>query len=136
MYSISFLHAHFECDPFRGYINSCRAIVGAAKSLAERITKEIPELYVLGDPPASVVAFASKHQGVNVHEVGDIMSKKGWHLNALVKPAALHMAFTVRDIVFYCVKGLDDLHDENNLAPVCICCGTACRGPQGRRPRG
>lgn len=53
---------------------------------------------MLGDPRASVVAFASakegKAEGVNVLEVGDKMSKKGWHLNALSAPAAVHIAAT------------------------------------------
>ena len=79
-----------------GYLESCRSIVGAAKSIAQMIKKEIPELYVLGNPPASVVAFGSRHPKVNVHEVGDRMSKKGWHLNAIVNPDAVHIACTVR----------------------------------------
>lgn len=41
----------------------------------------------------SVVAFSSKT--VNIYALGDLMSKKGWHLSALANPAALHMAFTV-----------------------------------------
>lgn len=32
---------------------------------------------------------------VNVLEVGDSMSKRGWHLNALTGPAAVHIACTV-----------------------------------------
>lgn len=60
------------------------------------ITHEIPELYVLGKPLASVVAFGSKSRAVNVMEVGDAMSTKGWHLNALSNPPAVHIACTVR----------------------------------------
>ena len=81
---------------FSGYLESCRAIVGAAKTIAERIRMEIPELYILGNPPASCVAFSSKHPKVNIHEVGDVMSKKGWHLNAMTGPSAIHIALTVR----------------------------------------
>ncbi|OBZ70801.1 Sphingosine-1-phosphate lyase [Grifola frondosa] len=77
-----------------GYLESCRTIVSAAKTIAHRIKTEIPELRVLGQPPASVVAFASQHADLNVHEVGDAMSKKGWHLNAITNPAALHIAVT------------------------------------------
>ena len=51
------------------------------------------DLYVLGDPRVSVVAFGS--QTVNIYALGDGMSKLGWHLNALANPPALHMAFTV-----------------------------------------
>lgn len=68
----------------------------AARRIAEGIRTSIPELYVVGDPPASVVAFASKHPNVDVMEVGDVMSKRGWHLNALLDPKAVHIACTVR----------------------------------------
>lgn len=78
-----------------GYLESCRTIVGAAKTIAEKIKSEIPELYILGNPPASVVAFSSQHPDVKIYEVGDAMSEKGWHLNALNDPAALHIACTV-----------------------------------------
>jgi hypothetical protein len=78
-----------------GYLKSCREIVSCARTIANTITNSIPELYVLGSPPASVVAFASKSPELNIHEVGDAMSKRGWHLNALSGPAAVHIACTV-----------------------------------------
>jgi sphinganine-1-phosphate aldolase len=77
-----------------GYLKSCREIVSCARTIANTITNTIPELYVLGSPPASVVAFGSKSPDVDVHEVGDAMSKRGWHLNALTGPAAVHIACT------------------------------------------
>ncbi|KAF7321892.1 Sphinganine-1-phosphate aldolase [Mycena kentingensis (nom. inval.)] len=77
-----------------GYLESCREIVTCARTIADRIRSSIPELYILGSPPASVIAFASKHPKVNVLEVGDKMSKRGWHLNALTGPAAVHIACT------------------------------------------
>ncbi len=83
-----------------GYLESCKSIVGATRAIAKTITTDIPELYVLGNPPASVVAFASKHPQVNIREVGDVMSKKGWHLNAIVQPAAVHIAVTVSNTPF------------------------------------
>ncbi|KAG6820278.1 hypothetical protein H0H93_002890 [Arthromyces matolae] len=67
--------------------------VGATRKIANTIRDEIPELYVLGSPPASVVAFASKHPKVNALEVGDAMSQRGWHLNAL-QPPSVHIAVT------------------------------------------
>lgn len=77
-----------------GYIASCRDIVGAAKLIESRIKSEIPELYILGKPPASVVAFGSRRPNVSVLEVGDRMAKKGWHLNAIQNPSAVHIACT------------------------------------------
>jgi len=81
--------------PDRGYLESCRNIVNSARKISEAIRTSISELYVVGDPPASVVAFASKHPNVDVMEVGDIMNKRGWHLNALLDPKAIHIACTV-----------------------------------------
>ncbi|KAG9309272.1 pyridoxal phosphate-dependent transferase [Chiua virens] len=77
-----------------GYLQSCRDIVTCARRIANTITASIPELYILGSPPASVVAFGSQDKSVNVYEVGDRMSKRGWHLNALAAPAAVHIACT------------------------------------------
>lgn len=79
-----------------GYIASCKSIVTCARTIARAIRQEIPELYVLGDPPASVVAFGSKNSKVvSVLTVGDKMSERGWHLNGLNNPAAVHIACTV-----------------------------------------
>lgn len=103
-----------------GYLESCRAIVGAAKTIASRIGKEIPELYVLGNPPASVVAFASTDPKMtNIHEIGDVMSKKGWHLNAISQPAALHIAVTrlTLPIVDEFIADLKDAVREAKLNP-------------------
>lgn len=79
-----------------GYTESCKQIVGAARHFAEQLrVRFTDDLYILGDPQLSVVAFGS--DTVNIYDVGDRMSKRGWHLNALSNPAALHMAFTVRN---------------------------------------
>ncbi|EJD02718.1 PLP-dependent transferase [Fomitiporia mediterranea MF3/22] len=78
-----------------GYLNSCKAIVGVAREIARAIREEIPELYVLGEPPASVVAFAARDPAaLDILAVGDRMSEHGWHLNGLQKPAAVHIACT------------------------------------------
>lgn len=81
-----------------GYIKSCLDIVGAAKKF-ETTIKEHPVLSqnieVVGDPMVSVIAFQSKNGGVDIYDVADDLSSKGWHLNALQTPAAIHVAFTV-----------------------------------------
>ncbi|KAF8513104.1 PLP-dependent transferase [Hysterangium stoloniferum] len=78
-----------------GYLESCRSIVSCAQKIAATIKSDIPELYILGEPPASVVAFASTdRKALDVLEVGDAMSKKGWHLNGLRDPPAVHIACT------------------------------------------
>ena len=82
---------------YSGYLESCKSIVSAAKAIEQRVRAEIPELRVLGNPPGSVVAFAAAHgTELNVLEVGDKMSKMGWHLNGASNPPAVHIAVTVR----------------------------------------
>jgi sphinganine-1-phosphate aldolase len=46
----------------------------------------VPEVYILGKPLVSVVAFGS--EVVDILEVGDRLSKKGWHC-AFVSPVPL-----------------------------------------------
>lgn len=69
-----------------GYTSLCTDIVGAAKKLVRGLRADLPELYVLGDPLVSVVAFGSRTEGqgngvgmVPIYEVGDKMGKMGWH---------------------------------------------------------
>jgi len=77
-----------------GYLESCRNIVTCAKAIEKAIREEIPGLYVLGKPVASVVAFGSNVADINPLLVGDIMSTKGWHLNGLCNPPSVHIACT------------------------------------------
>ncbi|KAK1772532.1 putative sphingosine-1-phosphate lyase [Phialemonium atrogriseum] len=78
-----------------GYVDSCEQIVGATKKLADRI-RDSPtlaaELEILGRPLVSVVAFRARN--LDVYDIADGMSAKGWHLNALQNPPAIHVAIT------------------------------------------
>lgn len=75
-----------------GYLESCRSIVACCKAIQQGIREQIPELYIIGNPPASVFAFGSKV--VNPLAVGDAMSRRGWHLNALGDGTGVHLACT------------------------------------------
>lgn len=76
----------------KGYIESCKEIVGKARSLKEFIKKEVPDLQILGDPLCSVISFTSNT--INIYELSDTLSKSGWHFSALQKPASVHFALT------------------------------------------
>jgi sphinganine-1-phosphate aldolase len=79
-----------------GYISACHKIVGAAKTLETAIREHpslAPDISVIGKPLVSVVAFTSGT--LNVYELADAMSDKGWHLNALQNPPAIHVAVTL-----------------------------------------
>lgn len=79
-----------------GYLAACHSIVGAAKKVEVAI-RENPSLRddisVIGKPLVSVVAFTSKT--LNVYDLSDAMTAKGWHLNALQNPPAIHVAVTL-----------------------------------------
>lgn len=79
-----------------GYISSCHSIVGAAKKIQSAVMDNQSlngDLSVIGKPLVSVVAFTSKT--LNVYDLADAMSAKGWHLNSLQDPPAIHVAVTL-----------------------------------------
>lgn len=79
-----------------GYLESCTQIVGTTKKLIEHIQSHpilSTELEILGNPLVSVIAFKSKT--LNIYDIADGMSAKGWHLNALQNPPAIHVALTL-----------------------------------------
>jgi sphinganine-1-phosphate aldolase len=96
-----------------GYLNACLQIVGAAKKIEERI-RTSPALKdsitVIGKPMVSVVAFRTNQAQkdpfyqLDIYDVADAMSARGWHLNALQDPPAIHVAVTVP-----IVHAVDDL---------------------------
>ncbi|CAD6579590.1 MAG: hypothetical protein TREMPRED_002526 [Tremellales sp. Tagirdzhanova-0007] len=56
-----------------GYTDSCRSIVTAARNFADTLRTRFPiDLFVLGEPQVSVVAFGSKT--FNIYAIGDRMS--------------------------------------------------------------
>ena len=75
-----------------GYLESARHILAAADRLKAGV-REIPDLKVLGDP-LFVVAIAS--DTLDIYQVMEQMSRRGWSLNGLHRPAAFHLALTRR----------------------------------------
>lgn len=62
----------------------------------QRGIKDIPELFVIGRPDMTIVAFGSNV--VDIFEVNDILSSKGWHLNALQRPNSIHICLTLQHV--------------------------------------
>ena len=75
-----------------GYRAATRQILDVAQVIRRGID-DIPDLHVLGDP-LWVVAFAS--DTVDVYEVMERMRQRGWSLNGLQRPPAVHIAVTLR----------------------------------------
>ncbi len=73
-----------------GYLEIARGIFETANRIREGIAS-IQELEVIGDP-TFLVAFRSPE--LNVYHVNDHLIAKGWRLNALHLPPALHFCVT------------------------------------------
>jgi len=118
-----------------GYIDSCTKIVGTAKKLEAAIRTHpvlSAELFVLGEPLVSVVAFGSNT--LNIYDITDKMSSRGWHLAACQSPPALHMACTLPTVPAM-DKLIQDLVEvvegERELERVRVAEGKPKKGPAG-----
>ncbi|WZZ10486.1 sphingosine-1-phosphate lyase [Brassica rapa] len=78
-----------------GYLENTGKIMEASKRLEEGV-RGISELFVVGKPDMTIVAFGSK--SLDIFEVNDIMSSKGWHLNALQRPNSIHICVTLQHV--------------------------------------
>jgi len=76
----------------QGYTEAARRILETAAVIKKGI-QAIPELRILGDP-LWVIAFAS--EALDIYQVMDRMSEKGWNLNGLHKPSCVHICVTLR----------------------------------------
>ncbi len=75
-----------------GYLAATRKILDVAETIRAGITA-IPELEIIGDP-LWVIAFRS--DALDVYRVMDHMSGRGWSLNGLQLPPAVHICVTLR----------------------------------------
>ncbi len=75
-----------------GYLDATRRILETAEKIQAGI-RAIPALKILG-APLWVIAFTSFE--VNIYQVMEQMTKRGWSLNGLHKPSAVHIALTLR----------------------------------------
>ncbi len=76
----------------RGYVEATRAVLDAGARVKDAIAR-IPELKVIGNP-LWVVAFTS--DTIDIYRVLDEMTARGWSLNGLQKPPAIHLCVTLR----------------------------------------
>jgi glutamate/tyrosine decarboxylase-like PLP-dependent enzyme len=74
-----------------GYLELARGVMDTSRRLINGINA-VPGVQVLGNPPASVFAFASEE--VNIYAVGDLLDERGWHMDRQIKPPSLHLMIT------------------------------------------
>lgn len=83
---------------YNGYLNCARDIMNAAKQIEQGI-RQMDGLKVLGKPHMSVISFSTdptsaKGRQLNIYKIGESMGQKGWILNTLQKPGAIHICCT------------------------------------------
>jgi sphinganine-1-phosphate aldolase len=76
-----------------GYTDAARRILETGARIRDGIAA-IPGLLVLGDP-LWVIAFGAT-DGLDIYQVMENMGHRGWSLNGLQRPAAVHIAVTLR----------------------------------------
>lgn len=69
----------------------------AASTFVQGVS-QIEGLEVCGKPDMCVVAIKSTDKSLNIYKVNDLMTQKGWHLNALQFPSSVHMCFTAQHV--------------------------------------
>jgi sphinganine-1-phosphate aldolase len=112
-----------------GYLEATRRVLETGAAIRDGIAA-IPQLRVLGDP-LWVVAFASDTSDtVDVYRVLEQMTRRGWSLNGLHRPAAVHLCVTLRhtepgvaerflaDLRASVAEALSQPTDNQGLAPV------------------
>ncbi|DBB12500.1 TPA: hypothetical protein ACH3X3_005299 [Trebouxia sp. C0006] len=93
----------------QGFMHITHQLMQAAQHLAEAV-KQIDGLEVVGKPDMCLVAIKSTSKKLNIYKVNDLMSQRGWHLNALQFPSSVRMCFTAQhtEVVPELLKDLRD----------------------------
>ena len=86
------------------YKNLANKIITLTKKL-KNIIAEIPELKLLGNADVSIVAFTTKNPKINIYNIKNKMTEKGWYLSSLQNPNGLHFCVTA---VHINVENFDD----------------------------
>jgi sphinganine-1-phosphate aldolase len=71
-----------------GYLKLTKEVMEMTKKLINGI-EQIPELYILGKPDMSVYSFTSDK--FHIYNLADAMERRGWHLDRMQFPPAIHM---------------------------------------------
>ncbi|XP_013384760.2 sphingosine-1-phosphate lyase 1 isoform X2 [Lingula anatina] len=76
----------------QGYINSTRQIIQTRQYIEDGL-RQIEGLFVYGKPSVSVIGFGSLD--FNIYRLSDMLTSKGWNLNALQFPSSVHLCVTL-----------------------------------------
>ncbi|KAJ8681783.1 hypothetical protein QAD02_017575 [Eretmocerus hayati] len=76
---------------FDGYVEATRKVIDTAKFIEQEL-RQMDGIYVMGSPATSVIAFASSD--FHIFNLCDGLHEKGWSLNTLQFPSAIHICVT------------------------------------------
>ena len=76
-----------------GYLELARKVMDTTAALQEGI-RSIPGLEILSNPEMSVFAYRSTSHKISTYALGDQMEEKGWFVDRLQRPEALHAMVT------------------------------------------
>lgn len=85
--------AAIQANGIEGYV----ALAKKTVEVSERLKKGIEDIgcfKIIGSPIASLFAYKSTDPAVNAFAIGDVMEEKGWHIDRLQFPDALHAMVT------------------------------------------
>lgn len=103
-----------------GFLTLAKAARKATLELMEGI-RAIPDLFVLGNPPATVFAFGSGK--INIYQLAVKLKEQGWHLHAQHRPPSLHMTISpyheniVRPFLKDLAEAASELTEVSSEAP-------------------
>ncbi len=75
-----------------GYTEAARRILETTAWLKAEM-RQIPEIEIVGD---SVFVIAFRSDAFSIYQVSDQMAHRGWNLNGLTQPSAVHLCVTLR----------------------------------------
>ncbi len=92
-----------------GYLKATESILSTADQIKEGIS-HIDGIRILGDP-LWVISFTSDE--IDIYAVADAMTRRGWSLNGLQNPPAVHICITLRHTIEgVAARFIDDLAES------------------------
>lgn len=88
-----------------GYLQMAREVLDEVNYIKQKIHSEIPEIYIPGNPKATLFSIASMK--VDIFEVADELSVLGWTINRQQLPDSLHIILNYIHVGL----GADFVHD-------------------------
>ncbi|KAI4457739.1 sphingosine-1-phosphate lyase 1 [Holotrichia oblita] len=74
-----------------GYVKATRDVIHTTRYI-EKHLREIPSIFIFGQPATSVVAIGSNV--FEIYRLATMLNEKGWNLNTLQYPSAIHICVT------------------------------------------